>query len=116
MTAMIRDLFCTLLSFFICLFDQLVLAFSFTYIRCYQSRYDKELCSTVTAIAGLFVALLTCALVPVDIFLASFMKKDDGTFKVSFDFLAPQTLEINRCRHHSVPYPLVTRVERHGRS
>jgi LMBR1 domain-containing protein 1 len=59
----------------------LVFIFSFIYIRCYQSHTDKELCSTLTAIAGLVVALLTCALVPVDIFLASFMKTGDGRFK-----------------------------------
>ena len=38
--------------------------------------------ATVTAILGLTVALLTCAMIPVDIFLVSSMKNGDGTFKV----------------------------------
>ena len=37
--------------------------------------------STVTAVLGLTLALLTCALIPVDIFLVSSMKGSDGMFK-----------------------------------
>ena len=61
---------------------QLVLVFSFLYIRYFQSRYESQVCSTLTSVAGLAVALLTCALIPVDIFLVSFMKDQHGQFKV----------------------------------
>ena len=47
-----------------------------------MSKYDSELSSTVTAILALSVTLLTSDLVPVDIFLVSYMKNSDGTFKV----------------------------------
>ena len=61
---------------------QLTLLFSAFYIRYYMSKYDKELSSTLTAILALSVTLLTSDLVPVDIFLVSYMKNSDGTFKV----------------------------------
>ena len=64
------------------LFFQLTLLFSAFYIRYYMSKYDSELSSTVTAILALSVTLLTSDLVPVDIFLVSYMKNSDGTFKV----------------------------------
>ena len=48
----------------------------------YQSKHESELVSSLTAMLGLAVALVTCALMPVDIFLVSFMKNNDGTFKV----------------------------------
>lgn len=38
--------------------------------------------STITAIFALAVALITSALLPVDIFLVSYMKNPNGTFKV----------------------------------
>ncbi|XP_064624509.1 probable lysosomal cobalamin transporter [Lineus longissimus] len=59
----------------------LILFFSFIYIRYFQSKYDSELSSTIVSIFALAVALFTSALVPVDIFLVSFMKNRNGTFK-----------------------------------
>lgn len=59
----------------------LILLFSFVYIHCHQHRTDGNVCSTIMAFLGLAVALATCALVPVDIFLVSFMKNSDGQFK-----------------------------------
>ncbi|KAK7100447.1 probable lysosomal cobalamin transporter [Littorina saxatilis] len=59
----------------------LTLLFSAFYIRYYMSKYDSELSSTLTAIFALSVTLLTSDLVPVDIFLVSYMKNSDGTFK-----------------------------------
>ncbi|KAL8570663.1 hypothetical protein ACOMHN_039098 [Nucella lapillus] len=59
----------------------LTLLFSGVYIRYYMSKYDKELSSTLTAIVALSVTLLTSDLVPVDIFLVSYMKDSNGTFK-----------------------------------
>lgn len=38
--------------------------------------------STITAIFALAVALISSALLPVDIFLVSYMKNPNGTFKV----------------------------------
>ncbi|CAH1773431.1 unnamed protein product, partial [Owenia fusiformis] len=59
----------------------LTLVFSFLYIRYYQHKYDKELSSTVTSILALSICLVTSALGPVDIFLVSYMKYSNGTFK-----------------------------------
>ncbi|KAK2191514.1 hypothetical protein NP493_49g09016 [Ridgeia piscesae] len=61
--------------------DILILIFSLLYVRLYQSNHDKELCSTLASVLGIAVSLFTCALVPVDIFLVSFMKDSDGHFK-----------------------------------
>ncbi|XP_026872356.2 lysosomal cobalamin transport escort protein LMBD1 isoform X1 [Electrophorus electricus] len=58
-----------------------ILAFCWVYIRKYQSRQESEVISTITAICALAVALITSALLPVDIFLVSFMKYPNGTYK-----------------------------------
>ncbi|XP_040284562.1 lysosomal cobalamin transport escort protein LMBD1 [Bufo bufo] len=58
-----------------------ILAFCWVYIRKYQSCQESEAVSTITAIFSLAVALITSALLPVDIFLVSFMKNENGTFK-----------------------------------
>lgn len=62
---------------------QAILAFCWVYVRKYQSQRESEVVSTVTAIFSLAVALITSALLPVDIFLVSYMKNQNGTFKVS---------------------------------
>lgn len=64
-------------------FLQAILAFCWFYIRKYQSRQESEVVSTITAICALAIALITSALLPVDIFLVSFMKYPNGTYKVS---------------------------------
>ncbi|XP_033835513.1 lysosomal cobalamin transport escort protein LMBD1 [Periophthalmus magnuspinnatus] len=58
-----------------------ILAFCWVYIRKFQSRQESEAVSTITAICALAVALITSALLPVDIFLVSFMKYPNGTYK-----------------------------------
>eukprot|EP00066_Takifugu_rubripes_P012461 XP_011601727.1 PREDICTED: probable lysosomal cobalamin transporter [Takifugu rubripes] len=58
-----------------------ILAFCWFYIRKYQSRQESEVVSTITAICALAIALITSALLPVDIFLVSFMKFPNGTYK-----------------------------------
>ncbi|XP_076866819.1 lysosomal cobalamin transport escort protein LMBD1 [Brachyhypopomus gauderio] len=58
-----------------------ILAFCWVYVRRYQSRQESEVISTITAICALAVALITSALLPVDIFLVSFMKHPNGTYK-----------------------------------
>ncbi|NP_001008612.1 lysosomal cobalamin transport escort protein LMBD1 [Danio rerio] len=58
-----------------------ILAFCWVYIRKYQSRQESEVISTITAICALAIALITSALLPVDIFLVSFMKHPNGTYK-----------------------------------
>ncbi|CAL8257485.1 unnamed protein product [Lota lota] len=58
-----------------------ILAFCWFYIRKYQSRQESEAVSTITAICALAIALITTALLPVDIFLVSFMKNPNGTYK-----------------------------------
>ncbi|MEQ2263497.1 putative lysosomal cobalamin transporter, partial [Xenotaenia resolanae] len=59
-----------------------ILAFCWIYIRKFQSRQDSEVVSTITAICALAIALITSALLPVDIFLVSYMKYPNGTYKV----------------------------------
>ncbi|KAM4772255.1 lysosomal cobalamin transport escort protein LMBD1 [Rhinophrynus dorsalis] len=58
-----------------------ILAFCWVYVRKYQSHRESEVISTITAIFSLAIALITSALLPVDIFLVSFMKNQNGTFK-----------------------------------
>uniref|UniRef100_A0A671SEE6 Lysosomal cobalamin transport escort protein LMBD1 n=1 Tax=Sinocyclocheilus anshuiensis TaxID=1608454 RepID=A0A671SEE6_9TELE len=60
---------------------QVIVAFCWIYIRKYQSRQESEVISTITAICALAIALITSALLPVDIFLVSFMKYPNGTYK-----------------------------------
>uniref|UniRef100_A0A6I8QJ04 Lysosomal cobalamin transport escort protein LMBD1 n=1 Tax=Xenopus tropicalis TaxID=8364 RepID=A0A6I8QJ04_XENTR len=67
-----------------CIFGVLllaILAFCWVYVRKYQSHQESEVISTITAISSLAIALITSALLPVDIFLVSFMKNHNGTFK-----------------------------------
>ncbi|KAK6180086.1 hypothetical protein SNE40_012298 [Patella caerulea] len=58
-----------------------ILIFSASYIRYYMSKYDSELSSTLAAIFALAVALFTTALIPVDIFLVSYMKNSNGDYE-----------------------------------
>lgn len=58
-----------------------IILFAIFYIRYYQSRFESEVCSVLSSIAGLAVILMVCALLPVDIFLVSFMKTPEGEFK-----------------------------------
>ncbi|NWX85659.1 LMBD1 protein, partial [Nothoprocta pentlandii] len=58
-----------------------ILVFCWIYVRKYQSRRESEVISTITAIFALAVALISSALLPVDIFLVSYMKNPNGTFK-----------------------------------
>uniref|UniRef100_A0A673BU04 Lysosomal cobalamin transport escort protein LMBD1 n=1 Tax=Sphaeramia orbicularis TaxID=375764 RepID=A0A673BU04_9TELE len=59
----------------------IILVFCWVYIRKFQSRQESEVVSTITAICALAIALITSALLPVDIFLVSFMKFPNGTYK-----------------------------------
>ena len=63
-------------------YQQLTFIFSWFYIRFYQDHAQSEVSSTLTGILALAITLLTTALVPVDIFLVSYMKDADGTWKV----------------------------------
>jgi len=55
--------------------------FSSAYVSLYKHKKDSACSATLTSILGVTVALLLAALAPVDIFLVSFMKNADGTFK-----------------------------------
>ncbi|NXU16774.1 LMBD1 protein, partial [Pardalotus punctatus] len=70
-----------------------ILIFCWVYVRKYQSRRESEVISTVTAIFALAVALITSALLPVDIFLVSYMKNQNGTFKVWADANVSRQIE-----------------------
>lgn len=63
-------------------FFQVILVFCWVYVRKYQSRQESEVISTITSIFALAIALITSALLPVDIFLVSYVKNQNGTFKV----------------------------------
>ncbi|CAG2101600.1 unnamed protein product [Medioppia subpectinata] len=58
-----------------------ILIFSVLYVKRYRNPYESDRCSTITSIVALFVSLLTCALIPVDIFIVSFMKDSSAHFK-----------------------------------
>ena len=60
---------------------QLVLLFSGFYIKYYMSKTESEWSTTISAILALSITLFTTALIPVDVFLVSFMKNSDGSFK-----------------------------------
>ena len=59
------------------------LVFSVLYVIWYRSDrpHHKAHGTSTIAVLGLFTTLLTTALVPVDVFLVSFMKNNDGTWK-----------------------------------
>lgn len=61
---------------FLCIFG-----FSFFYLRRYRDPYDTERSPFITSVLGLAIVLVTSALLPVDIFLISFMKTPEGQFK-----------------------------------
>ena len=63
-------------------FLQVIFLFSWIYVRYYQDHLESEVSTTITAIIALTVTLITSAMVPLDIFLVSYMKNSDGTFKV----------------------------------
>lgn len=59
----------------------LAFIFAWVYVRLFQHHEFSEVSSTLTAIFALFITLMTTALVPVDVFLISYMKYPNGTFK-----------------------------------
>ena len=58
-----------------------MLLFSGIYIKYYTSKTESEWSTTISAVVALSITLLTTALIPVDVFLVSFMKNSDGSFK-----------------------------------
>ncbi|EDQ91976.1 uncharacterized protein MONBRDRAFT_22684 [Monosiga brevicollis MX1] len=54
--------------------------FAWSFVGFYQHKREKELGSTIVAIMAIVVSLLTCALVPVDIYLVSSFKGSNGGF------------------------------------
>lgn len=89
---------------------QAILAFCWIYVRKYQSQRESEVVSTITAIFSLAIALITSALLPVDIFLVSYMKNQNGTFKVITiilcDFFSPFKFLAIKCLSLAVQYIL----------
>jgi LMBR1 domain-containing protein 1 len=61
----------------------LAVAFSVVYVLWYRSHISEEKsCSaTCISIAALSITLLASSIVPVDVFLVSYMKFDNGTYK-----------------------------------
>ena len=59
------------------------LVFSVLYVIWYRSDrpHHKAHGTSTIAVLGLFISLVTTAMVPVDVFLVSFMKNSDGTWK-----------------------------------
>ncbi len=55
------------------------IVFSVAFVRHYEHRHDRECGSTVVAIMAIVVALLTASLVPVDVYLVSSYRYDNGT-------------------------------------
>lgn len=59
----------------------LILLIATVFVKYYNSRRDSEISSTLSAIFALSITLMTTALIPVDVFLVSYMKNSDGSFK-----------------------------------
>lgn len=64
--------------FFTC---QFIVLFSIYYVRKYTNPNETDRGTTITAVSSLIVALLTCSILPIDIFIVSTMKNADGSFK-----------------------------------
>ncbi|XP_072016820.1 probable lysosomal cobalamin transporter [Amphiura filiformis] len=75
-----------------CVVFVLALVYSFFYIRHYQSKYHSECSSSLAAIFSLTVTLMSIALVPIDVFVVSFMKDENGNYT--------QWAESNSTRQH----------------
>lgn len=54
---------------------------SFLYMHHFWNKHEQDRCSAIVSVLGLSFTLLTSFLLPVDVFLVSFMKNSNGTFK-----------------------------------
>ncbi|XP_060082388.1 probable lysosomal cobalamin transporter [Ylistrum balloti] len=87
----------------------LVLLFSTIYIKYFMSKRDSTISSTVSAIVALSVIMLTTALIPVDVFLVSYMKDSKGHFKDwANDTETRQSIENSVAYGYYTLYGLVT--------
>ncbi|XP_071037653.1 lysosomal cobalamin transport escort protein LMBD1 [Parasteatoda tepidariorum] len=59
----------------------LSILFSYVYVKHFWCRTDRNKCCAIVAVIGLSIALLASSLLPVDVFLVSYMKNTDGSFK-----------------------------------
>ncbi|GIY50611.1 lysosomal cobalamin transport escort protein LMBD1 [Caerostris darwini] len=59
----------------------LSILFSALYVKKFWYKSERDSCSAIIAIVGISFALLSACLLPVDVFLVSFMKNSDGSFK-----------------------------------
>lgn len=59
----------------------LSLVFSTLYIRHFRNKRESEFSTVVTAVLAFAVTLLTSLVLPVDVFLVSYMKDSNGTYK-----------------------------------
>ncbi|GAB6029923.1 putative lysosomal cobalamin transporter [Chamberlinius hualienensis] len=72
----------------------LTLLFAVVYISYFKSRYDRDRLTTFVSVWALAIAFYTLFLIPVDVFLVSFMKDDNGTFRDwATDNLTRQSIE-----------------------
>ena len=64
----------------------LALIFSVLYVIWYRSDrpHHKAHGTSIIAVLGLFISLVTTILVPVDVFLVSYMKNSDGKYDLNF--------------------------------
>ncbi|GFS36963.1 probable lysosomal cobalamin transporter [Trichonephila inaurata madagascariensis] len=59
----------------------LSILFSTLYVKRFRCRSERDRCSSMIVTIGISIALLSASLLPVDVFLVSYMKNSDGTFK-----------------------------------
>ncbi|PRD28894.1 UNVERIFIED_CONTAM: lysosomal cobalamin transporter [Trichonephila clavipes] len=59
----------------------LSILFSSLYVKRFRCRSERDKCSSMIVTIGISIALLSASLLPVDVFLVSYMKNSDGTFK-----------------------------------
>lgn len=67
----------------------LLIIYLMKFVFKYKHEYESNPLCTSTVLFCLFIVLLTTFVLPVDIFLVSFIKESDGAFK---DWATPQIL------------------------
>ncbi|XP_015791616.1 probable lysosomal cobalamin transporter [Tetranychus urticae] len=86
----------------------IIILFSWFYLSRYRNIYENERSSFVTSVIALTIVLITSALLPVDIFLVSYMKTPEGMFKPwAEELTARENIEDVMLNFYYVAYGLV---------
>ncbi|CAN7945768.1 unnamed protein product [Ixodes pacificus] len=74
-----------------CLHSQLCVTLSGLYVHHLSHKRERDLLASVAGVLALAASLLSSALLPVDVFLVSFMKDAQGNFKARLHLLANES-------------------------